>query len=96
MHIISRKKLLEFSEQHPNAADALDKWYRVAKSAEWAHLTDVRKAFNSADVVGKWTVFNISGNHFRLITEINYARRKVFIRDVLTHAEYDRDDWKRG
>jgi mRNA interferase HigB len=57
-------------------------------------LTEVRKTFASADAVGKWTVFNIKGNEFRLIAEINYRSRRLYVRHVLTHAEYDREKWK--
>jgi mRNA interferase HigB len=39
-------------------------------------------------------VFNIGGNKYRLIVFIDYTYQKVFIRHVLTHAEYDKDDWK--
>jgi mRNA interferase HigB len=54
----------------------------------------VRTAFPTADKVGKLTVFNIGGNKARLITAIHYNRRKVYIRAVLTHEEYDQNQWK--
>ncbi|MFZ0537849.1 MAG: type II toxin-antitoxin system HigB family toxin, partial [Candidatus Sulfotelmatobacter sp.] len=66
-----------------------------AKKAEWKKLMDVRKTFSSADAVGKRTVFNIKGNEYRLIAEINYPFGRIYIRHVLTHAEYDRGGWKR-
>ena len=94
MHVISRKKLREFAQRHTDAGNALDAWFAVTRKAQWHDPSDVRQAFGSADIVDKWTVFNIRGNHYRLITEINYLRGKVFIRHVLTHAEYDRGDWK--
>ena len=50
--------------------------------------------FPSADKVGKLTVFNIGGNRVRLIAAIHYNRRKVYIRAVLTHEEYDRGTWR--
>ncbi len=53
-------------------------------------MEDVRRTFSSADAVGKWAVFNIKGNRYRLIVEINYTFRRIYIRHVLTHAEYDR------
>ena len=56
---------------------------------------DLRATFASADFVGGLTVFNIGGNKYRLIAAIHYNRRKVFIRAVLTHIEYDRGNWKR-
>ena len=44
--------------------------------------------------VGDFIVFNIGGNKYRLITAIHFNRRKVYIRHVLTHQEYDRGAWK--
>jgi mRNA interferase HigB len=94
MHIISRKKLKEAAAQHADLEGPLDAWFRIAKKADWQSLTDVRKTLSSADVVGRWTVFNIKGNQYRLITEINYRFSRIYIRHVLTHSEYDRGGWK--
>ncbi|PSB54988.1 type II toxin-antitoxin system HigB family toxin [Chamaesiphon polymorphus] len=94
MRIVSRKRLLEFSEIHADAADSLDAWYRVAKSSGWANLVDVRQTYPAADAVGNFTVFNIKGNDYRLITSIVYATGRIYIKYVLTHAEYDKDKWK--
>lgn len=94
MHVISRKKLKEAVARHSDLEVPLDAWFRIAKKAEWKNLADVRKTFSSADAVGKWTVFNVKGNRYRLITEINYAFDRIYIRHVLTHAEYDRGIWK--
>lgn len=80
--------------QHGDLEAALDGWFRIAKRASWRSLADVRKTLASADVVEKWTVFNIKGNRYRLITEINYRFQRVYVRHVLTHAEYDRGKWK--
>ena len=55
----------------------LDAWFRIAKKAVWRSLADVRRTFSSADAVDKWTVFNIKGNQYRLITEINYAGGRI-------------------
>ena len=95
MHVISRKKLLEAAEEHADLAGPLDVWYRIAKRAEWKSLMDVRAVSPSADAVGKFTVFNIKGNAYRLITEINYRTGRIFLRHVVTHAEYDKEDWKK-
>ena len=94
MHVISRRKLKEAVERHGDLEAPLDAWFRIAKKATWRSLTDVRRTFSSADAVGKWTVFNIKGNQYRLITEINYAGGRIYMRHVLTHAEYDREGWK--
>jgi mRNA interferase HigB len=95
LHIISRKKLLEAGEQHADLAKPLDVWYRIAKKADWKSLMEVRRVFPTADAVGRFTVFNIKGNTYRLITEINYQTGRIFLRHVLTHAEYSRGEWKR-
>ena len=95
MHIISRKKLLEAAEKHAGLGEPLDVWYRIAKKAEWRNLMEVRRVFPSADAAGKFTVFNIKGNAYRLITEINYGTKRVFLRHVLTHAEYSKGEWRR-
>jgi mRNA interferase HigB len=57
-------------------------------------LVELRQTFPPADKVGNFTVFNIGGNNYRLITLVDYEYQKVFIRHILTHAEYDKDDWK--
>lgn len=94
MHIITRKRLNEFVAKHPNAASGLQRWYAQMKSGAFRSFTELRTVFPSADQVGKLTVFNTGGNTARLIAAIHYNRQKVYIRAVLTHAEYDEDRWK--
>jgi mRNA interferase HigB len=94
MHVISRKKLLRAATLYGGLAAPLDAWFRIAKKAEWRSLEEVRKVFPSADRVEKYTVFNIKGNTFRLIVEINYKTGRIFIRHELTHAEYAKEGWK--
>ena len=94
MHVISRKKLLEASERHAELGAPLDIWYRIAKKAAWRNLMEVRRELPTADAVGEFTVFNIKGNAYRLITEINYKTGKLFNRQVLTHADYRKGGWK--
>jgi mRNA interferase HigB len=94
MHVISRKRLKEAAARHGDLEVWLDTWFRVSKKATWKNLGDARKTFSSADAVGKWTVFNAKGNRYRLITEINYTFGRIYIRHILTHAEYDRGGWK--
>ena len=94
MHIISRKALKTFWENHADAQKPLSSWYKRARQAKWRHFDDVRRDFPTADQVGELTVFNIGGNKYRLITRLEYRWQKIFGRDVLTHAEYDKDKWK--
>ncbi|MFN8490372.1 MAG: type II toxin-antitoxin system HigB family toxin [Caldilineaceae bacterium] len=94
MRIISFQRLREFWENQPNAEGALRAWFTHVQHARWRNFAEVRRDFASADQVKRLTVFNISGNHYRLIARIEYEQQKVFIRAVLTHAEYDREGWK--
>ncbi|MBW4563218.1 MAG: type II toxin-antitoxin system HigB family toxin [Mojavia pulchra JT2-VF2] len=94
MHIITRSRLSEFWEKHPNAQTSLRQWYKLTSLAKWQNFVDLRQIFPSADQVGNLTIFNIGGNNYRLITLVDYKYQKVFIRHVLTHAEYDTEDWK--
>lgn len=94
MHIISRKALKTFWENHADAEKPLMAWYKLVQQAKWQHFADVRGDYPSADQVGEFVVFNIGGNKYRLITRIEYWWQKIFVRDVLTHAEYDKGKWK--
>ncbi len=94
MHVITRKRLNDFAGKFPDAENALARWYRSTKQNNFTDFAEVRKMFPSADKVGKLTVFNIGGNKVRLIAAIHYNRRKVYIRAVLTHKEYDAGKWK--
>jgi mRNA interferase HigB len=94
VHVISRKKLLEAATKHADLIAPLDAWFRIAKRAQWRSLENVREVFPSADGVGKYTVFNIKGNTFRLIVEINYKTGRIYIRHILTHTAYDKGGWK--
>ena len=95
MHVIAKPALVEFWIKHPDAENALQAWYRTMEGEIFVDFNDLRATFASADYVEGLTVFNIGGNKYRLIAAIHYNRRKVFIRSLLTHAEYDLDQWKR-
>ncbi len=93
MHVISRKALQQFWLQYPDSQSSLSRWYKIKEQNDFASFSEVRLTFPSADKVGNLIVFNISGNKYRLIASIHFNRSKVYIRYVLTHAEYDRGAW---
>ncbi len=95
MHVISLKALKLFFQVHPESQGALLRWYKIVKHTQFHDLAELRAVFPSADPVGQWIVFNIGGNKYRLITSIHFNRAKVYIRHVLTHQEYDREEWKK-
>lgn len=94
MHVITRKRLNDFAAVHPDIKTGLQHWYKIMKDGKFRSFAELRGIFPSADQVGKLTVFNIGGNKVRLIAAIHYNRQKVYIRAVLTHADYDEGKWK--
>jgi mRNA interferase HigB len=98
MRIISKSRLRAFWEVagHEDARGPLLAWHTHVshRSVAWRSWADVKAEFGSASLVGNCTVFNIGGNKYRLATRILYPSQKIFILKVMTHAEYDRDQWK--
>ena len=84
----------EFTEKHPDTKSALARWYALVRESRFSNFVQLREIFPQADQVGKFTVFNIGGNKVRLIAAIHYNRDKIYIRQVLTHQEYDTGEWK--
>ena len=94
LRVISRSRLREFSQRHADTKNSLDSWFKVASKACWKNLLDVQAQFPSAEAVGNFTVFNVKGNRYRLIVDIQYPKQTLLIKYILTHAEYDKDAWK--
>ncbi|HEU4679498.1 MAG TPA: type II toxin-antitoxin system HigB family toxin [Terrimicrobiaceae bacterium] len=94
MHVISRKKLNAFANDHPDCQTGLAHWFKAMKKGDFSNIERVRAVFPHADKVGELTVFNVGGNKVRIIAAIHYNRKRVYIRYVLTHSEYDLGKWK--
>jgi mRNA interferase HigB len=94
MRIISKSRLRDFWRKHPSAETALMEWYKVVERADWKNFSEIRDTFRHADSYCDCVIFNIKGNDYRLITIVIYPARHVYIRYVLTHAEYDKGKWK--
>jgi mRNA interferase HigB len=93
MRIIALKTLRLFWEQHPDARQALQAWYRDAKRTTWTTPADIRTAYRNASFVGhNRVVFDIRGNQYRLVVAINYAHDSVYIRFIGSHQDYDHID----
>ena len=95
MRVISVTRLKEFWVKHPKAETPLATWYQVVRHAAWKTTAKMLQTWPSADIVERSTVFNIGGNEYRLIARVEYRRHEVYIRTVLTHAQYSKEDWKR-
>ncbi|MFH0729397.1 MAG: type II toxin-antitoxin system HigB family toxin [Pseudomonadota bacterium] len=94
MHVITKKRLDEFTRVHPDCRSALETWYRIVKNNDFSFFSNLKAYFTGVDMVGKLTVFNIGGNKVRLIAAIHFNRNKLYVRHVLSHAEYDKGKWR--
>ncbi|MGB0562492.1 MAG: type II toxin-antitoxin system HigB family toxin [Spirulinaceae cyanobacterium] len=94
MHLIAISKLRRDAARYPNVSEAIEAWYKIVKVAQWQNLAEVRRLFPTADNVGSFTVFNIKGNQYRLIVDIQYQTQLIYYKYFLTHGEYDKNNWK--
>lgn len=91
MRIITKRTLQAFWERHPDAEGPLRIWYDQVSKDDWERPTQVRERYANARIIGNQRlVFNIKGNHYRLVVSVFYPGREVYIRFIGTHAEYDR------
>ena len=95
MRIISKKPLREFWDRHPESKMVLEVWFRNVTQLTASSFPELRQTFGSADYVDGYTVFDVGGNKYRIATVIHYDKQRIYIRQVMTHAEYDRNHWRR-
>jgi mRNA interferase HigB len=94
VRIIAKSRLMALATAHGDCLEQVAAWYAIASKATWRNLAEVRQTFRHADAVGDKTVFNIKGNAYRLIVHVRYDTGIIYVKDLLTHAEYDRGMWK--
>ncbi|MEQ8684645.1 MAG: type II toxin-antitoxin system HigB family toxin [Imperialibacter sp.] len=93
MRVIAKKILREFWEKHNDSEQQLKTWYKEVSKADWSDPTDIKGDYAKASILKSGrVVFNICGNKYRLIVDINYVRKWAFIRFIGTHADYDKVD----
>ncbi len=99
MRVISEKALRDFAKRYPDADGPLRAWWKLVKSGAYPNLIELKRTFGSVDYVptakGDFYVFDIAGNKYRLIVAIHFNTQMLFVRNILTHAEYDRGGWKK-
>ena len=94
LRIISERRIGDFGERHSDARSALANWTRAVRAAVWRTQADIRGHFHDSDLVGERTVFNIAKNRYRLIAYINFSARIVYIKEILSHRDYSKGQWK--
>ena len=91
----SARGLFEKAEKFADARSALQVWFDTAVEAEWRSLNDARKSFPATDMIGDLAIFNIRGNKYRLIVRMVFRYKRIYVKEFLTHAEYDKGGWKK-
>ncbi|TAE76356.1 MAG: type II toxin-antitoxin system HigB family toxin [Bacteroidetes bacterium] len=96
MRIIAKSTLRNFWKIYPESEQPLRDWYIITKQQEWSTPNEIKNIFGNASILGNnRVIFNIKGNDFRLITEVDYEIKFVFILWIGTHVEYDKIDAKK-
>jgi mRNA interferase HigB len=93
VNVVSKSGLKKLIKKHPQAEPGLLAWHKLARTAKWKNLEDVRRDVPSADMVGSVLIFNVLHNELRLITVAFFKAQRVYVKALLTHKEYDRKDW---
>lgn len=94
VRVISRRELFEKAERFADARVAVRVWLHRVTAASWRNLEELRRDFPATDMVGPLAIFNIKGNRYRLIVRMVFEAQRVYIKEFLTHAEYDQGGWK--
>lgn len=98
MRVLGIGTIEDFKKQHAGARKALDRWVDQAQRETWTNFAELRQTFPSADLVkasgADLTVFNIAGNKYRLVAEVDYQGVLVIVDCLMTHADYSKDRWK--
>jgi mRNA interferase HigB len=90
LRIISKKKIRDYYERNAQAKLPLVEWYLKMKEIQTNNISELKKVFNSVDFVNGYTIFDIGGNKYRLITAVHYNRQLCYVRQIWTHAEYNK------
>jgi mRNA interferase HigB len=95
LNVISKTGLFERVDRHADARSAIQVWFNAAVEAEWNSLEEIRRTFPATDMVGQLAIFDIRGNTYRLIGRMVFRYKRIYIKEFLTHAEYEKEGWKK-
>jgi mRNA interferase HigB len=95
MRVISKQPIREFWQRHPESKSAMEEWFRNASRLTAESFPELRRTFGSADYVDGYTLFDVGGNKYRIATVIHYDKQRIYVRQVMIHAEYDKNHWRK-
>jgi mRNA interferase HigB len=85
IHLIAIQNLRSDSARYPDTQTVIEEWYKIVKTVSWQNLEEVKQIYRDTEAVGNFTVFNIKGNKYRLIVDINYVNQTIYYKYFLTH-----------
>jgi mRNA interferase HigB len=94
VHVLSKSAWRDAVVRDHTLEGPISEWYKIASCATWKNITDVKAVYPHRDFVDPFTVFNIKGNHYRLVVKIEYRWKLIFVKHLLTHEEYDKGAWR--
>jgi mRNA interferase HigB len=99
VNVIAKSALVNFWSDLPKGAPretaeaAMTEWYATASKASWSNFGELKKTFNSADMVaGNKVIFDVGGNKYRIVGLVAFRTKRIFVLFVGTHAQYDSID----
>jgi mRNA interferase HigB len=100
MRVIKPSTLKDYYTEHADAEGWLKAWLLIATKAQWQNLQEIRETYKKTDAAKAEsgcivTIFNVKGNNYRLIVAIHYNTQRIYIRDFMTHEEYNSQRWKK-
>jgi mRNA interferase HigB len=90
MNVIARKKLIDFAAKYPDARNALERWWTICRKNSYSSFSDLKRTFGTADMVNRCIVFDIGGGKYRLVARVNFVGKRMWVKYLLTHEEYDK------
>lgn len=95
MQVVHWGRARKFFKEHKDAETMLKEWKAKVTASQWLSFSDIQQTFSSADMVDGKVVFDIRGNNYRLIAIVRFEAGKLYIQEIMTHKEYDKNRWKR-
>lgn len=94
MQIVGLKAIDKAAKDHADWRASLRTWKAVVAEADWTCNSDIQQTFNTADPVGIYVIFDIAHNKARLVAIVNFAEKRVTVKETLNHADYDRKAYR--
>jgi mRNA interferase HigB len=89
-NVIAKSTLREFWQRYPDSQDALEVWYKLLRQSEYKNFAELKAVFGSLDFIQPdYLVFDIRGNHYRIVARVNFVYKTIWIKHVFTHKEYN-------